>query len=536
MRRPIRTCWLGVALMSERCIWAPPLRLAPVALPSHLQLGVGAGPPPGSLVSLGHLALAASPERSVSSALTAVRASPSVRPATVVAGESPCKCCSLSESGYVLYLALFLSTIIAIYLSIMITGNYLSIAPVRKRINRLRASVMAYSGLSIAQAFVAGHEGHNLHWEAQGYTKAIDSVGGVTLWAVHDAGWLRVRAEGVYHRDTAMATGLLGNEPPPFCEDALTLTGHGRAVVVADRARVYGNIATPQGGVVTKGSGTFAGAWVRALPRRYDCADFDRQFVHMLQVFSERRSPQYWPDSLRTVMPEEFQSALAHTRGDIHVQGSLVLTDTLDLAARNLWIQGDLVVGERAQLRSLRANVTGDVVVGGMASLDEATVFACGDVRIKNDCRVQLNVLCAETLSVSDGAQVLYPSVLYLTAISPRPSCGGKVILIDGRARVAGTVMAGNLRGGAASVVIAGRSKVQGVVYTPGCVTLYGNIQGAVCAANVLYRLKRSVYEGWLMETSLKAADLSQVVVPLAFPDAVPKYLYVEQDKRRYTL
>jgi hypothetical protein len=75
-------------------------------------------------------------------------------------------------------------------------------------------------------------------------------------------------------------------------------------------------------------------------------------------------------------------------------------------------------------------------------------------------------------------------------------------------------------------------ANVQGVVFTPGLITLYGNVEGSIYAGNIVYRRSRSVYEGWLMEASVNHIDLSGMVLPLVFSNPVPEYIWMEKETR----
>jgi hypothetical protein len=130
---------------------------------------------------------------------------------------------SLSQSGYILYLSIVLLLILCAYGGVIITSQHLNIIESRRSLNALQASVMAWSGLYIAQAYAAGYEGRGALWETQDYVRSLPNGGGIALSAHYEAGWLQVKSKGAFLRDTAILEGILGQSPPSFSSNVLSL-------------------------------------------------------------------------------------------------------------------------------------------------------------------------------------------------------------------------------------------------------------------------------------------------------------------------
>lgn len=437
-----------------------------------------------------------------------------------------------NQSGYFIYIVVVILLLLSTYTVTIIGANYRRSLPVINKINKLQASVCAYSGLSLIQAFASGYDGHDIHSEVNVLTKELDDAGIILISSWHDAGWLKVRSTGIRIKDTVCIEGILGQSPPQFTENVLNVFGTQGNLVVADRARVYGDIGTNGKGIVIKGSGIFKGKITRLDNEKYDDQSIDDEFDHVYDVFKERKVIKYLPDSLLPVKIDNFKEVVSQKKGDIFIEGNLNLIEKFDFYERVLWIDGDLFITHNAEIKNIKANVTGSTYISGKAFLELGSIICFENIKITDKAHIRLNVACAETLMVSRDALVEYPSILYLSSFLQRKSGRSKaVLLVLDNAHIIGTILSGVFDKSSflPRLYISGRSCTKGILYSPSPVTINGRLSGNVSVNKLIYDKPGSVYDGWLMEVTLLEYDLSEMVIPLVFPEnCKPRYLYTD--------
>lgn len=444
------------------------------------------------------------------------------------------------KSGYVIFLVVILLFVLSTYTLTIIGMSCSRSLHVIRKFRKLKASVCAYSGLSLAQAFAAGYDGHDIHSEVDTLRKKIDDIGTIIISSKHDAGWLKVTSTGIHLKDTVCIEGILGQLPPRFTNNVLNVFDTKSNLVVADRARVYGNVGTNGKGVVTKGSGIFSGKITSLGNVKYDNMSIDNEFENAYNLFKERKAINFVPDSLLPIETERFKEAVSKKRGDIFLEGNLIINEDFNLDKRVLWINGNLFIKDKAEIRNIKAYVTGNTYISKNAFLELGSIFCFGDVRIVDRACIRLNIACAETLMVSGYANVEYPSVLYLSPfLQQKTGKSGLVLLIEENAHVTGTILVGAFNKSSLQprVYVSGRSCIEGFLFSPSPVTINGKISGNVSVNKMIYKKPGCVYDGWLMEVTLIHRDLSEMIIPLVFPDnCYPWYLYVTKQVNDKTI
>ncbi len=446
----------------------------------------------------------------------------------------------INKYGQVIYTAIIILLVLTVYVSIIINANYSSTIPFIKKINKLKASVCAYSGLSLIQAFAAEYDDHDIHTEISFLEKKLDDSGTILISSWYDAGWLRVRSTGVHLKDTVCLEGALGQSPPEFTDNVLNIFDIKSNLVIADRTEVYGNVGTDGKGIVTKGSGLFYGEKSCIENAKYDFKSFEDEFQHVYNVFKERNKYDFFPDSMLPVKTDRFREIVAPKKGDIFIEDNLHLNEDFDFSEKTLWIEGDLFIKHNAKIKNIKANVKGDVFISGNTHIEYGSILCFGDVKVVDRACIRLNISCAETLLISEDACVYYPSVLFLSAfLEGKKGSEESLLLISDNAHIIGTVLTDDFEKSEINprVYISGRAKIEGVLFSPAAITLNGRIYGSASVNKLIYQQPGCVYDGWLMEATLRECDLSEMVLPLVFPEKCkPRYLSIEKHNKVETL
>ncbi len=437
-----------------------------------------------------------------------------------------------SEPGYILYLAVVVLGLLCAYGVLILTLRRFAVTEARRGINEIQAEALAYSGLSLAQAYAAGYENGGAFWQTQAFTRNVPQGGAITISATRSAGWLKIRSKGSFIADTVILDGTLGQSPPQFSQNVLSLRFSDADVIVADRAVVSGNIATSGGKVQIRNGGVFKG-------RRVKMASFAFCDSAIEAEIAEEKSTIFKPakiTNLKTIQPKAFDSVMAcfnKTAVDsMLVAGSVTFKAcSLDFGGVTLFVNGGMKIKGCAKISNLKAFITGDLELDDSSRSEFCTLVSLGNVRIRGNATCQSTIVGADSFVVSQTATVVYPSFLYLSRVMQTIG-GSQIVVVQDKAVVKGVIAAADFHDNAEipRIITCGRSPVEGLIICPGAVTLYGCVSGSVYAGKIVYRLERSVYDNWLRDASIEYRDMSLATMPFLFPTRCrPRYLKISK-------
>jgi hypothetical protein len=425
-----------------------------------------------------------------------------------------------SEQGYVLYFALILLFVLASFVATILTSQRMNNTQSQRELNKLQATVLSYSGLELAKAYVSGYDGRDFLWETQDLKHDFLQGGSVTLSASHSAGWLSVHSIGSFIKDTSECEGVLGQVPPSFSSNAINIVHSDNDVVVNDRATLNGDIATSGGKVITRNNGTFSGKIKRIFPVVYNSDIAEQEF----NVFDKQFGALSKDSTIQHVKPEEIGQMFRPTENkqvkSLFVEGDVSLKSVdLDFKDAVLYVKGDVTVSGASNIKSASVYVLGKTEIKDRACVQFCNIVSLGNLFITDSSIYRGNALCAESLVVRGGANVYYPSFLYLSS-GQKGSMGDRVVLIQDNACVKGIITTGNFNDNAMipRIQILDRSNVSGLLFCMGGVTPFGRINGSIYLEKIIYRQERTVYENWLRQVTVSYLDISQMTTPMLFP------------------
>jgi hypothetical protein len=435
-----------------------------------------------------------------------------------------------SEKGYVLYLAVVLLFVLSAYAGIVLTSQYLNVSAARHELNGLQAEVLAQSGLSLAQAYASGFENHGALWETQEIRREIPGKGTIILNAHHDAGWLQVISKGAYLRDTAIMQGTLGQAPPSFSANALSIGLSNNDIIVADRASLQGNVGTSGGKIITRSNGLFKGKAVPIKPAEYSDSASENEVASINRFFNDPKSR----GTINTLSPAGLDSMTRFTgkipETNVLVNGSESFKSmNVDFSGSRVFIQGNLIIEKTSFISNLKCYVKGTITIKDSSVTKGCTFISLENVKMQDNVIFTGNAVSAESLVVEGNSSVNYPSFLFLSA-GGKPGNGNQVIIVRDNAIVKGAVATADFHDNATipRIMVLGRAKVDGFVMCPGAITPYGAINASVYSGKIVYRQERNVYENWLREVSISFRDISRMTIPRLFPlDGQARYLNV---------
>jgi cytoskeletal protein CcmA (bactofilin family) len=378
-------------------------------------------------------------------------------------------------------------------------------------------------------ALTAGYGGGGASWETEELKRVFADNGTIKLSARHDAGWLKVKSTGCFRNDTVFIEGILGQSAPEASGNALTIGHSANDVVVGDMASLSGNVGTTGGRIITRNKGIFNGKIVRAKPPDFSDGIIEKEF----SVFRDFPKSGHHGDDIVAVKPSDLDGMLRSSEaGEMRlcVDGPIAFGSDYNGSVKlDLYVDGNLRFEKSCRISGLKGYVQGTVTIKDSAQLECCSIIASGSVRIGDKAVVRGTIASAETLAIGGAATIAYPSLLYLS----RTRCNltnNQILTVQDDADVHGVVATGNFNDNSFSprIVSGLRSRIEGLVVSPGAMTPYGTIKGSVLTDRFAYKSERIVYENWLREVSISAEDLSLMTIPLLFPkEAVFRYVRI---------
>jgi hypothetical protein len=431
------------------------------------------------------------------------------------------------KSGYVLFISLILILTISIYASIVLKTEQSRLNEANRRLHRLQAAILSYSGLNCAQAYTSGYDGRDVAWETEEHRFVCKNGGTIILSACHETGWLKVISKGCFIRDTTVYEGLLGQVPPGSAENAISIIHSTEEIAVADLAVVKGNVATCGGKVVTTSNGKFNGKTVRFKPVEF----MDKIAEKSLSVFNHFPDSSKNADSVILVSSEDLNSMLINNaEKPILIEGHAALNNLTIFDTRaTLYIHGELVIGELSRITGMKSIIKGNVEIAGDADIERCKIVASGNVKIEGNARFSGTVVCAETLLVGGNAKIAYPSLLYLCASGCGIDCP-RVIIIKENAIVQGIVATGNFGDNlpVPRIITEFHSITEGLVFCPDALMPYGTFRGSIYTGRILYKTDNNVYVNRLKQVSIIQNDLSMITIPILLKEGIPRYANIQ--------
>jgi len=160
---------------------------------------------------------------------------------------SPCK--SRNESGYTLYTVLIILTVIAILLPLTFKHTSFTRMQTAAFTNRMQARFLAESGLTRAEYFLNGGDGHSMDWETEKYEESFGDYGKVILKSTKLGLFSRIESQGIRQKATFTISGLFGRDVPAILRPSLTLTGHIGGLILYEGSTIEGQIVLHHGDI-----------------------------------------------------------------------------------------------------------------------------------------------------------------------------------------------------------------------------------------------------------------------------------------------
>lgn len=432
------------------------------------------------------------------------------------------------NDGYVLYISIILILTISIYASVVLKAEQFRFSEVNRRLHKLQATILSYSGLNCAQAYVSGYGNRSVAWETELSRIACKSGGTILLSAFHEAGWLRVLSKGCFSGDTAIYGGLLGQVPPDIASNAISIVKSSGGVEIADLATVEGNIAIAGGKVMTTNNGKFNGKIVPFKPVYFT----DEITEKSISIFNHFPDSSKSNDSIIVSFQQDLEKILLNsTEKPILIEGKAELKNVIILKNNPvLYVNGKIFIGQLSRITGMKCFVKGNLVITDNADLEQCVIVSSGNVKIEKNARFNGTIICAETLFVGGSSRVIYPSFLYLCSSGCKFDCR-QVININDDAIVQGTIVTGAFRDNlpVPRIITGIHSKIEGILICPDALMPYGKFRGSIYTGRIIYKTEHNVYVNRLKEVFITQNDMSRMTIPIILKNGIPRYLSIKK-------
>lgn len=154
-----------------------------------------------------------------------------------------------NNAGYTILLVLVLISLTGILVTISIKEQRFVKRTATDEIQRVHAHLLAESGITRAEYFLGGGEGHTTLWESEGCDEEVHPMGSIHLECTRFGLFSKVVSQGTRNNTVNTITAIVGRTLPDFCKPVLTLSGKMGGVALMPTSRIKGTVVLTRGRV-----------------------------------------------------------------------------------------------------------------------------------------------------------------------------------------------------------------------------------------------------------------------------------------------
>lgn len=392
--------------------------------------------------------------------------------------------------GGALYIALIISVVTGIVLSVFILIAYFNQRQVLSALSLTQLEFNLESGLSMARSGYFSEQQNN-RWLALGNGDSL------RIKKLQWGGYEIISAETKNRNRCLMKSGLYG--VAASSDTALLITDRGRPVGLSGKIKLNGYCYFPKAGIkpayIEGESFNSEGplnSFIKEAPMQLPAVK--EQLLHSLRTCLEGFNP--FTDSLIAALPDRASLAFS-------VKTGVLQTAVLSLTQQQL--SGNIKLVARS------------VTIHESAALDNILVVA-EKVRIKKGFKGSLHILASDSIILEEGCRLSYPSSLCVLNTG-KSGAGLKGIFIGGACVVQGALLCLNESTGSKVMVkLSKECEVQGLIYSSNYAHIQGKVCGTALCESLLLTTPSAVYENHLLGCELDPKKFAHILaVPSLF-------------------
>ena len=439
-----------------------------------------------------------------------------------------------SEGGYTLFLVLELLILIALLFTVTLQEIYYAKSQAGRAIQRVQARLLAESGITRAEYFLGGGDGHDIFWESDASDDTIPAYGNIHLECKRFGLFAKLLSKGTKVRATCAITALAARTPPCICQPVLTLSGKVGSLALMPGSQIKGTVILSHGRIC-KGTSTMGVTDPGIAVQIRESAGLPVDSSQFISAMTKYANEYYAACTLKTAV-NGFQALSA--------------TDSL-LKSGPVVVNGDMSI-DRGTINDAKIIVTGTLTLSGAASCT-SSCFLAQRVVIEGGTSEKCLFFSVKPLLVSGGTHNSQMFGMDSMQVSDQATFGPMSLWLLYRKGVADSTAGIKFAPGcringtviSCSDTTARRhSRVPSVVFGKGC-TLSGicmtdediDINGATVYGNLWVRSivtsdGKKAYVNYLFNTQISGPSRT---LPFPLVGSPPVTLYVEKITQRYS-
>jgi hypothetical protein len=416
-----------------------------------------------------------------------------------------------SQSGFTLYSVLILISIVTIYFSTILTDLYYLQKQTINQNHESQAKLLAKSGITRAEYFLNGADGHDMNWETDKYEEQIDDYGKIQIKAEKFGLFSRIVSKGIKLNTEYTLSGLYGRGVPGILNPSLTLTGHVGGLILKGGSDIENLIVLHHGEIYREKRGKPLTDYRKRLINRispsfpFDSTvipdlmnNLDKDFKYML---SNKYKKTVNPDSNENeklpiiIIKSDFTIDSIVNNSELFISGKLVLKDGASVNDSKIYCS-EIVIYNGITQRSLFYCENRLQIAGGIHN----SQFFCRDsVIIKNKAKFK-------RMNVIAGYRQIEGDTAVKGGICFENGCSITGTVISCQETVSKNIVTGP------SIVIGKKSVVNGVLVTDRDIEFMDvEIMGHVWARSVVCNDEGKSYTNYIIRSKIKGGDEEEI-------------------------
>lgn len=417
----------------------------------------------------------------------------------------------MNNKGYTLYLVLIILSVSAILYSVYVYTIRDTNRAITGELHRLRAQLLAESGIERAKYFLNGAEGRDRFWETDSFAESLPPYGTIHLSCRKLGGYSLVKSIGTARKISKTESALIGGKIPELVNTTLTLTGRMQNLVLDEGARIDGKVCLYSGNVLKgkkkeriRGSHTWTINRVSP-PLPFDC----------LPLVSQTNS--FETDFNNSSVNKTVSAIESHVNNTslrprkLHINGDQLFRDC-DISHSEIIVNGTIIIGQGARITSSSVLSKKCFIRGGRS---EMSLFYASDSMHLQSGTHSSQFFSKGKINVGSDFKTAEGAFIFMhRSIQPDSTMRGGVEFKSG-SRFIGHVIcfedtSHQLKFFKKSpgITVANGSRIHGTLFTNGMLSVaQSEITGNVWAEMISMQREKSSYSNWLFGSKMKGFE-----------------------------
>lgn len=386
-------------------------------------------------------------------------------------------------------------------------------------VHRVQAILLAESGITRAEYFLNGGDGHDMYWETEKYDETVEDYGKILLNAKRFGLFTRIESKGIRVNTTCTLNGLFGRNIPDILKPSLTLTGHVGGLILHEGSTVDSYIVLHHGDIYNERRGRpLAEYQKRLIIRESPGLPFDSLLIP--ELMSKLNSTHILllsnSNSLTGNITINSTDEKLLKNDTIVVLGNCQIENT-SLSDKVLIVSGTITINRGVLIQGSQFYAEQVIVDGG--SIGSSLLFSSKKMKI-NDGIINSQLYCKDSVTWKKGVKSGKMTVVACIRVTNKDTVLTGGIYLESNTVFRGTLISFMDR--SVKNIVAGPS----IVFGKGCSVLgcvitnhdldfhETEIKGSVWARTIMTQYEGKSFTNYLIKSEIKRPD-EEIIFPL---------------------